>query len=338
MPINPVQAYQQILSMTLEERSSGYQDLVSNNNALTAVLNRKGLWESYSGPRIRQTLQIDKSPMQWYGDYDFLANSPIELFNDAWFAPKWAVVPISLSMQEIWNNQGENQIMNVLRNYISAAERSLADGLDEAMYGDGSANGGMAIGGLNLALPIVENAGTYGGISRADHAIWRTSTYDAATDFPDITTTGVTSANIRSILLRIVTQHTRANQAPDLFLMSPEHYEAYDAATMAIQRINRSGGLGELGFTTLEYIGANRRAEIVLSGGIGSVMPAKTTFGINTDSFRMRFNPAQNFSKLFDGDGQMPINQAALAQFIGWGGELTLTNPLFNFRLIDTTA
>lgn len=338
--INPVQAYQQILSMTLEDRSSGYQDLVSNNNALTAVLNRKGLWESYSGPRIRQTLQIDKSPMQWYGDYDFLQNSPIELFNDAWFAPKWAVVPISLSMQEIWNNQGENQILPVLRNYILAAERALADGLDEAMYGDGSANGGMAIGGLDVAIPIVDNAGTYGGISRTDHAIWRTQTYDAATDFPDIVTPGqgVNSTNIRSILLRIVSQHTRRNQAPDLFLMSQEHYEAYDAATVAIQRITRDTELGKLGFTTLEYIGANRRAEIVLAGGIGSAMPANTTFGINTDSFRMRFNPAQNFDKLFDGDGQMPINQAALAQFIGWGGELTVTNPLFNFRLIDTSV
>ena len=59
-------AYQQILSMALEERSSSYQDLVSNNNALLAVLKRKGLWQTYSGPRIRQTLQIGKQVAQWY--------------------------------------------------------------------------------------------------------------------------------------------------------------------------------------------------------------------------------------------------------------------------------
>ena len=39
--------YQQILSMSLEDRSSGYQDLVSNNNALLAVLKRKGMWQTY---------------------------------------------------------------------------------------------------------------------------------------------------------------------------------------------------------------------------------------------------------------------------------------------------
>jgi hypothetical protein len=59
-------AYQQILSMALEQRSSGYQDLVSNNNAMLAVLKRKGLWQTYSGPRIRQTLQISKQVAQWY--------------------------------------------------------------------------------------------------------------------------------------------------------------------------------------------------------------------------------------------------------------------------------
>lgn len=59
-------AYQQILSMAVEDRSSGYEDLVSNNNALLAVLRRKGLWQTYSGPRIRQTLQVGKQVAQWY--------------------------------------------------------------------------------------------------------------------------------------------------------------------------------------------------------------------------------------------------------------------------------
>ena len=41
-------------------------------------------------------------------------------------------------------------------------------------------------------------------------------------------------------------------------------------------------------------------------------------------------------SKLFPGDGQMPINQDAIAQFMGFMGELTMTNPLFNWRLFDS--
>lgn len=100
-------AYQQILSMAVEDRSTGYQDMVSNNNVLLAVLRRKGLWEEYSGPKIRETLQIAKQVVQWYSGYDQLLNPAIDLFNDAVWDPKMVVVPIILSMQEILNNQGE---------------------------------------------------------------------------------------------------------------------------------------------------------------------------------------------------------------------------------------
>jgi len=335
MAINTTVNYQQVLSMALEERSTSYEDLVSNNNALSAVLKRKGLWKSYSGPRIRQTLQIDKADLQWYSGYDYLDNPPIELFNDAYFTPKMCVVPITLTMEEILNNEGENQVFDVMEEYIDAAERALKDGWDTALYSDGIGNGGKEIGGLGIAVPIVENAGTYGGISRVDHAIWRTQTFDADTDFSSIGTQ-VSSTTIRPMYASIMTQLVRGNRAPDLIIASPEHYAAYDAATVAIQRITNESGLGKLGFTTLEYVGAGRRAEIVLAGGKGSAMPADTTFFLNTDSFRIRYNENRNFDKLFEGDGQKPINQDAIAQYIGWMGELTQVNPLFNARFYDS--
>ena len=134
----------------------------------------------------------------------------------------------------------------------------------------------------------------------------------------------------------IMTQRSRGRDYADLLIMSPEHYAAYDAATIAIQRQQNETSLGKLGFSALEYIGGGKRAEIVLDGGIGSNMPPNTTFGINTDSLRLRYHPNRNFDKLFEGDGQMPIDKDAIAQFIGWMGELTMTNPMFNWRLYDS--
>lgn len=337
MSINPVTAYQQTLSLTLEERSPGYQDLVSDNNALLAVMRRKGLWQSYSGPRIRETLQIAKQDAQWYSGYDYLDNPPIELFNDAYFTPKMVAIPISLTMEEILNNQGENQLRPVLKSYLEAAERSLQDTMDEAIHSDGTGFGGKQLTGLKTAVPIVVNDGVYGGISRVDNAIWRTNTYDAHSFATDIGTQ-VTKDTIRPMLNRIMTARSRGRNYADLLLMSPEHYAAYDAATLAIQRQTNESGLGKLGFASLEYIGGGRRAEIVQDGGIGSNMPANTTYGLHTDSLRLRYNSNRNFDKLFDGEGQMPINQDALAQFIGWMGELTMTNPLFNWRFYDSNT
>jgi hypothetical protein len=332
--INTNAAYQQILSMALEDRSSSYEDLVSNNNAMLAVMRRKGLWTTYSGPRIRQTLQIAKNVAQWYSGYDQLLNPAIDLFNDAYFDPKMVVVPVILSMQEILNNEGEAQLMDVYDSYIDAAERALEDTMDAAIYSDGTANGGKQLTGLATAVPIVNNSGIYGGIDRVN-AIWQTKIFDAQS-MATALGTQVAATTIRPMLNYIMTKQSRGKQYADLLVMSPEHYAAYDAATVAIQRQTNETSLGKLGFTALEYIGGGKRAEIVLDGGIGSNMPANTTFGLNTDSFRIRYNPNRNFDNVFDGEGQMPIDKDAIAQFIGWMGELTMTNPLFNWRFYDS--
>ena len=317
--INTDVHYQQILSMALEDRSPSYQDLVSNNNALLAVMRRKNLWQSYSGPRIRQTLQINKSSAQWYSGYDQLLNPAIDLFNDAYFVPKMVVVPVILSMQEILNNEGDAQLIDVLDAYLDAAERSLEDTMDAGLYSDGTANGGKQITGLATAVPIVNTSGVYGGIDRAAAPIWRTSLYDANSMNLTIGTQ-VTGATIRPFLNTVMTKSSRRRQYADLLIMSPEHYSAYDAATVSIQRITNESSLGKLGFTSLEYIGGGKRAEIVLDGGIGSNIPSNTTFGLNTDSFRLRYNSNRNFDRVFKGDGLMPIDKDAIAQFIGWMG------------------
>jgi hypothetical protein len=243
-------------------------------------------------------------------------------------------VPIILSMQEILNNEGENQLMDVYDSYISAAERALEDAMDAALYGDGTANGGKQLTGLATAIPIVTNTGVYGGIDRATATLWRTTTYDANSFMAG--STQVNSTTIRPMLNAIMTARSRGRDHADLLIMSPEHYAAYDAATIAIQRQTSNTSMGTLGFSSLEYIGGGKRAEIVLDGGIGSNMPANTTFGINTDTMRLRYHPNRNFDKLFEGDGQMPIDKDAIAQFIGWMGELTMVNPLFNWRFYDS--
>ena len=328
--------YQQILSMALEDRSSGYEDLVSNNNALLAVMRRKGLWQTYSGPRIRQTLQIGKQVAQWYSGYDQLLNPAIDLFNDAFFEPKMCVVPIILSSQELLNNEGCAQLLDVFDSYLEAAEKALEDTMDAGLYSDGTANGGKQLTGLATAIPVVVNTGVYGGIDRATATIWQTKTFDAHSFLAG--STQVNSTTIRPMLNNVMTRQSRNRDYADLLIMSPEHYAAYDAATVAIQRQTNETSLGKLGFSALEYIGGGKRAEIVLDGGIGSNMPANTTFGINTDTFRLRYHPNRNFDKLFDGDGQMPIDKDAVAQFIGWMGELCQDKSAIQLEIVRQRA
>jgi hypothetical protein len=325
---------QEILSLALEDRAEGYQDLVSNSNALLAVLKSKGLIQTYSGPKIRERLLYNETGSAvWYNGFDFLNPVPAELINDAEFTPKMCAVAVTLTNEEILNNQGSAQLMDVMETHIEAAEQELQDTVDIALHSAGTGFGGKQLGGLQLAIPTTVNQGTYGGISRVDNAIWRTSTFDAHS-YDTTIGTQVSSTTIRPFLNKIMTARSRNKDGADLLLMSAEHYAAYDAATVAIQRINDETSLGKLGFQALKYFGAGRSAQIVQDGGIGSNMPANTTYGISTKHFRLRVHPERNFNKI--GKSMMPINQDAVVQYIGFMGELTQVNPLFNWKFYDS--
>lgn len=333
MPLSSVEKNQEILSLALEDRSAGYQDLVSNSKALLAVLKRKGNFKPYSGPRIRERLLYAKTGSAvWYNGYDFLNPVPAELFNDAEWTPKMCAVAVSLSNEEILNNEGENQLIDVMEAHILAAEGELEDEVDLSLHGNGTRFGGKELGGLQLAVPTVTSAGMYGGLDRAN-PVWRTFSFDANSFAPEIGTQ-VNKDTVRPMLNKIMTQRSRGKQSADLLLMSPEHYAAYDAATTEIQRITDTTDLGKLGFQSLKYYGAGRSAEIVQEGGVGSNMPANTTYGLDTNNLRLRYHPERNFNKI--GKAMMPINQDAVVQYIGFMGELTMTNPLFQWKLFDS--
>lgn len=331
--LTSVEKNQEILSLALEDRSSGYQDLVSNNNALLNVLKRKGKFKTYSGPRIRERLLYNETGSAvWYNGYDFLNPVPAELFNDAEWTPKMCAVAVVLTNEEILNNSGTNQLMDVMESHIDAAEQELLDEVDISLHSNGTRFGGKELTGLQAAIPTVTNSGVYGGIDRSAQPLWRTSTFDANSFYAGATQ--VTKDTIRPMINSIMKQRQRGKKAADLFLMSPEHYAAFEDSLVVQQRIVNQTGLGKAGFTSLEFNSAGRTAEIVLDGGIGSNMPANTTYGLDTDNIWFRYHPERNFDKI--GRSMMPINQDAVVQYIGFMGELTMTNPLFQWKLIDS--
>jgi hypothetical protein len=334
MALTSVEKNQEIMSLALEDRSGGYQDLVSNSNALLSVLKTKGNWKPYSGATIRERLLYAKTGnVQWYNGFDFLANSPAELFNDAEFRAKMVAVGISLSNEEMLNNAGGAMLLDVMEAHIGAAERELQDEVDVSLQSNGARFGGKELGGLQLAVPTIVNSGIYGNIDRAANVIWDTSSFDINSYFAGVTQ--ATSTTIRAILNQIMTQRSRGRDGADLLLMSSQHYAAYDAATVAIQHIYGENELGKLGFQSLKYYGAGRSAQIVQDGGIGTNMPSNVTYGLDTDNLRMRYNPERNFSRIFKST-MMPINQDAQVQYIGFMGELTMVNPLFNWKTYDS--
>lgn len=331
MPLTTNERLQETLSLALEDRASGYQDLISNANVLFYTMKKNGQWKPYSGPSIRERLLYNETGSYTrYSGYQFLNPVAAELINDAEWTPKNCAVSVMLSGDDILNNSGEAQELDILEVHMEAVENELIDRFTEDMHSAGTADN--QIGGLQLAIPTDPTSGSYAGISRANTQ-WRTGAFDANSFYAGYT--AVNSTSIKPMLDRIVMARSRGKKGPNLLIMSTEHWEAYTQATVAIQRVVNENELGKLGFQNLTYYGGGKAIPVVCEGGIGSAMPANTTYGIETASVTMRYHPDRNFSKI--GGKQMPINQDAIVQHLGFKGEMTVKNPLHNFKLFDSS-
>jgi hypothetical protein len=332
MALTSTEKLQETFSLALEDRSSGYQDLVSNANALLYIMKERNQWKPFSGPTIRERLLYNESGTYTrYSGYQYLNPSPAELFNDAEFTPKLAAVSPTLSGEDILKNAGTNQIKDIMAAHIEAAEMELTDRFVEDLHSDGTASN--QIGGLQAAIPTTPT-NTYGGIDRSANSIWATTTYNVHSDFTGLTQ--FTSTTAKSVFDQVVIPRSRGKKGPNLILSSTQHFQAFSAALVAIQRIQNESRLGKLGFGSLMYVGGNgQQIDVVLEGGIGSAMPDDVSYFIDTSALKFRYHPDRNFTKF--GGKQMPVNQDAVVQHIGFFGNLTLCNPIHCAKLYDST-
>jgi hypothetical protein len=326
---------QELFSLALEYRTPGLTDLVSNSNVIFKEMKKRGNWATFSGPAIRERLLYQESGTYTrYAGFDTLAMLPVELVNDAVFTPKQGAVAVVLPMDEVLKNSGENQLMDVMSVHMDAAEQELIDRFTEDLHSAGAEY--QQIGGLQMAVPTT-TTNDYGGISRSTNSQWATTTYDAnSITLAGTAITTVSSTTIKPLLNHVMILRSRGNKGPNLILMSAEHFLSYSAATEAIQRVTDNHTDSNLGFTTLKYFGANKAVDIVLEGGIGTAMPANTTYFLDMSSIRFRYHPDRNFSSF--GGKRSPINQDAVVQYLGFFGELTMNNPLHNAKMYDSSV
>jgi hypothetical protein len=322
---------QEAFSLALEDRSRGYADLVSNSNVILAKMKENEGWETFSGPTIRERLLYAESGTYTrYSGYEFLNPAPAELFNDAEFTPKLAAVSVTLSGEEILKNSGTSQLKDVMKAHIDAAEQELQDRFVEDLHDDGTEDGGRQIGGLQLAVPTSPStAGVYGGINRNAVPLWRTGSYTGT----GLTGAPLAAANIHDAYTQVLINHTRGKSGPNLIAADATHYRMFQSALIAIQRVAKEGKMAQLGFPSLAFAGAGYELDVVLEGGIGSSMPSGTSYflKVGKDGFKFRYHPDRNFVAF--GGKQRPINQDAVVQHIGFYGNLTLANPLWQAKL-----
>jgi hypothetical protein len=307
----------EIATMTLESRTGKLADNMSKNNALLNRLKKRGNVKTVTGGvSIRQELEYAQNgTVMNYSGYQTLDISPSDVFTSANFNYAQKAAAISISGLEMLQNSGEEEVINLLTSRIKNAEKSLMNSVATDLYSDGTADGGKQIGGLQLLVAKSPSSGTVGGIDRATWSFWR-NLASAPSGAP-------TSANIQSRMNDLALQLVRGSDSPDLIVADTVYYGTYLASLQTIQRITSTEMAGS-GFTSIQYYGAGKAADVVLDGGVGGGCPASTMYFLNTDYIHFRPHADRNFVPL--GSDRFATNQDAMVKLIGFAGNMTLSN------------
>lgn len=309
----------EIVTTTLYNRSKKLEDNVTNNNALLARLEKKGKRKPFSGGRqIVQELEYgENATFGWYSGYDSLNISPSDVFTSAVYDIKQASVAVSISGLEELQNAGDEQMIDLLEGRINNAEKTMRNQMAAAVYGDGTAAGGKAIGGLGL---LVSDAGTgiVGGINASNWAFWRNIQFGGVADGGG----AVSTANIGSYMNRIWLQLVRGTDKPDLIVADNNYYRMYLESLTPNQRFT-SADMAQLGFESLKF----QSADVVFDGGIGGGMPTNKMYFLNTDYIYMRPHSRRQYVPL--SPDRFSTNQDAMVKLIGWAGNMTTSGRKF---------
>lgn len=309
----------EIVTTTMYNRSKKLADNVSNNNALLARLERRGKRKPFSGGRqIMQELEYgENSTFGWYSGYDPLNISPSDVFTAALYDIKQASVAVSISGLEELQNNGDEAMIDLLESRIANAERTMRNQMAAAVYGDGTAAAGKAIGGLQLLVSDT-GQGTVGGINATTWNFWRNVVFGGVADGGG----AVSTANIVSYMDRIWLQLVRGTDKPDLIVADNNYYRLYMEALQPQQRFT-SKDMAQAGFESLKFMSA----DIVFDGGMGGAAPANHMYFLNTDYLYMRPHTKREYVPL--SPDRFSTNQDAMVKLIGWAGNMTTSGRKF---------
>ena len=314
--------FDDVFTTTLASRSRNLRDNVSKNNALLSRLKDKGNQRPITGgSKILEELEYGEGNMVWYSGYDTITYTPKQLFTAAEYALKMCAVPVAISGEETLMNSDKEQIMDLLEKRVQNAEKTLANKMSAALYGDGTGSSGKEIGGLALLVADDPTSGTVGGINRATtgNEFWRNQAVSAE----------ISAENIKQKMGELYNKCSRGSDKPDLIVCDDTLYSLYDSTLMDLQRF-ADPRLADAGFVSVKFKGA----DVIYDGGQGGYCPESHMYFLNTDYLYLRTHKDRDMKVI--GGERMAVNQDAFYKIIGWAGNLTMSNAALQGVLINT--
>lgn len=304
--------FTELVSTTYRNHSKEIADNVSTHNALFRRMTEKGrIRLEDGGLSIVQPLDYaENTTYQRYSGYDVLNVAASDVISAAEFPWRQVSVNVAASGLEIRTNSGANRIINFVKAKIKNAQRTMANGLSDDLYSDGTASNQM--NGLQ-AIIADAGTGTVGGINSSTFSFWQNQVRDASDN-----SVTVSAATIEAgMMLPLWLATTRGNDTPDLIVMDPVYFAFYEASQSSLKRYAPSDD-GKGGMISMKYKTADVFFDSTASG-----IPASRMYFINTDFLELVAHQDANMEIMPE---LRSVNQDAIVIPILFQGNLVVSN------------
>jgi hypothetical protein len=312
----------EMVTATLEHRRKKIADALSKNNALLSETKRRGRAKTIGGGRtITQPIMIGSENVnfQWYVGREALNVAGMEVLTSAEFPWKQYACGVSMSGLEMLQNDGEEQVINMMRSRIMHAEKTISNQMHAASYGDGTASGGKVFGGLQLMVNNIAGA-TVAGINSTTFTWWD----NKRTVLGSAPTTGTIYAAMLNLQLNLC----RDGDKPNLIISDNTYYATYSASLQAQQRF-MDRRMAAAGFENLMF----QTTPVVYDGGQGGFAPVGMFF-LNMDTIEMTMHRKRNNVVL--AGPKRPLTEDSETVVIAGMGNWTIDNRMLNGVLTHT--
>lgn len=255
----------ELVTSTLRHRRKKIADATTRNNAFMLQLRRKGRIRLVGGGRtISCPISYGENQnFQYYTGREALNVAGQEVLTSAEFPWKQYACGVSISGLEMLQNDGQEQIINMLKARTENAERTIANRMHESAYSDGTGFAGKEFAGLDLINAGAAGA-TVGGINSTTATWW---------DNRRQATGGVNPAAIYGDMLGLVLSLTRGTDKTDLIVSDNTYYMAL-SQSLQNQRRYMDSKMADAGFKNILFEGI----PVVADGGDGGYAPVGMHF------------------------------------------------------------
>lgn len=313
---SPHATFTELVTTTQRKHRGTLIDAVSKHNALLKRLKDKGKFEKETGgTTIAIPLEYaENGTYQRYSGYDILNVAQSDVMSASEYSWRQIALNVVASGRELRINSGPERIINLAKSRLKNAMHTFNNQFSADIYSDGSlAN---QINGLKA---LVSSAGTgiVGGIDSTPWTFWRNIVQSAAAPLQGGGAVVPSATTIENqLMLPLFMALTRGNDKPDMWVMSNDYFQFFEASQTSLKRYTTSDE-ADGGFLRLKY----KSSDVFFDGGSG--IPTATAYALNTDYLGMTVHKDADLTV---NDEVSPYNQDAVVIPILWMGNMWVSN------------